>query len=160
MVGITRSKVIFTDPSCDFFFCFVNGWQMGSTDFDPRNRSSVKKADGSCCTPAQQSADVCRGQGLSVDISKADTSKAEDKIRILNCIRLPQARTKARSGAWLACPQMRTYSIGSPYEIQSRPCRSRTHKCTVFSRFFFVVVWRSWCMCRVQAESKMVRFDM
>ncbi|CAL1164568.1 unnamed protein product [Cladocopium goreaui] len=33
-------------------------------------------------------------KGLSVDISKADASKAEDKIRILNCIRLPQARTK------------------------------------------------------------------
>ena len=109
---------------------------MGSTDFDPRNRSSVKKADGSCCTPAQQSADVCRGQGLSVDISKADTSKAEDKIRILNCIRLPQARTKARSGAWLACPQMRTYSIDSPCEIHSRACRSTSQVCSFFSFFF------------------------
>ncbi|CAL1171917.1 unnamed protein product, partial [Cladocopium goreaui] len=40
--------------------------------------------------------------GLSVDISKADASKAEDKIRILNCIRLPQARTKARNKALAA----------------------------------------------------------
>ncbi|CAL1171945.1 unnamed protein product [Cladocopium goreaui] len=41
-------------------------------------------------------------KGLSVDISKADASKAEDKIRILNCIRLPQARTKARNKALAA----------------------------------------------------------
>ena len=70
MVGITRSKVIFTDPSCDFFFCFVNGWQMGSTDFDPRNRSSVKKADGSCCTPAKQSVLMCAVARVSASTSQ------------------------------------------------------------------------------------------
>ena len=66
---------------------------MGSMDFGPWNRS-VKKADGSCAAVKQ-----CCGQGLSVDISKADASKAEDKTRILNSIRLPQARTKAGPGA-------------------------------------------------------------
>ena len=30
----------------ELFFCFANGWQMASTDFEPGNRSSVKKADG------------------------------------------------------------------------------------------------------------------
>ena len=67
---------------------------MGSMDFRPWNRS-VKKAEGSWCAVVKQ----CCGQGLSVDISKADASKAEDKTRILNSIRLPQARTKAGPGA-------------------------------------------------------------
>ena len=88
------------------------------------------------CPSEAECADVCRGQGLSVDISKADASKAEDKIRILNCIRLPQARTKARSGAWLACPQMRTYSIDSPCETNSRACRNIFQVQNVFSDFF------------------------
>mmetsp|Transcript_18306 Transcript_18306/g.21304 ORF Transcript_18306/g.21304 Transcript_18306/m.21304 type:complete len:204 (+) Transcript_18306:161-772(+) len=33
-------------------------------------------------------------KGLDVDISKANASQADDKKRILNCIRLPHARTK------------------------------------------------------------------
>ncbi|CAK9085672.1 unnamed protein product, partial [Durusdinium trenchii] len=33
-------------------------------------------------------------KGLGIDISKAKASQAEDKTRILNCIRMPHARTK------------------------------------------------------------------
>ena len=37
-------------------------------------------------------------QGLDIDISMANASQEDDKIRILNCIRLPHARTKAGLG--------------------------------------------------------------
>ena len=75
-----------------------------------------------------------RGQGLSVDISKADAKEPEDKIRILNCIRLPEARTKARSGASLPCHKVeRTALI---LHVKIIVAHAETYfKCAVFSLF-------------------------